>query len=99
MQKHTIQRGRPIGAKTFEQEPALAFGRVVRDARTQQGIAQEALAQLAGIERSHMGKIERGEHTPNLIAILKIARALNCSAGDLLTATEHILARTETSSK
>jgi predicted transcriptional regulator len=27
-------------------------------------MAQESLAHLAGIERSHMGKIERGEHMP-----------------------------------
>ncbi|WP_143262541.1 hypothetical protein [Burkholderia cenocepacia] len=46
-----------------------------------------------------MGKIERGEHTPNFIAILKIARALSCSSGDLLTATEKILAPTQNSSK
>lgn len=77
----------------------LTFGRVVRDARTLQGIAQKTLAQLAGIERSHMGKIERGEYTPNLIEIHKIARALSCSSGDLLTATENILASTQNSSK
>jgi transcriptional regulator with XRE-family HTH domain len=60
----------------------------VRAARTEDGIAQEALAHLAGIERSHMGKIERGEHMPTLVLILKIARALGRSAGELLLETE-----------
>jgi len=66
----------------------LAFGAAVRAARTEDGIAQEALAHLAGIERSHMGKIERGEHMPTLVLILKIARALGRSSGELMLETE-----------
>ena len=95
MQKRTVQRGRPAGATTFEAEPAQAFGAAVRAARTEQGVAQETLAYLAGIERSHMGKIERGEHMPTLAIILKIARALGCSSADLMTATESRLAAAE----
>jgi len=88
MQKRVIQRGRPVGSTTFEVEPALAFGAAVRAARTEDGIAQETLAHMAGIERSHMGKIERGEHMPTLVLILKIARALGRSAGELMLETE-----------
>lgn len=88
MQKRAIQRGRPTGATTFEVAPALAFGAVVRELRTEDGIAQETLAHMAGIERSHMGKIERGEHTPSLALIFKIARALERSAGELMLETE-----------
>ena len=92
MQKRSVQRGRPPGTTTYEAEPALAFGRAVRAARMEQGIAQEALASLAGIERSHMGKIERGEHMPTLAVILRIARALGRSAGELVLETEARLA-------
>ncbi|GAC1627225.1 MAG: helix-turn-helix transcriptional regulator [Nevskia sp.] len=88
MQKRSIQRGRPKGATTYDVESAQAFGAVVREARTEQGMAQEALASKAGIERSHMGKIERGEHMPTLVLVLKIARALGVSSAKLLTATE-----------
>jgi len=88
MQKRVIQRGRPVGSTTFEVEPALAFGAAVRAARTEDGIAQETLAHMAGVERSHMGKIERGEHMPTLVLILKIARALGRSAGELMLETE-----------
>ncbi|WP_073664092.1 helix-turn-helix domain-containing protein [Pseudomonas aeruginosa] len=88
MQKRTVQRGRPPGTTTFEAEPALAFGKAVRAARVEQGIAQEELAALAGIERSHMGKIERGEHMPTLALILKIAAALRISSAELMVATE-----------
>lgn len=88
MQKRTVQRGRPTGATTFEAEPALAFGAAVRAARTAQGVAQETLAFRAGVERSHLGKIERGEHMPTLSLILKIAAALGCSSAELMSATE-----------
>lgn len=88
MQKRAIQKGRPIGATSFEALPALAFGAAVRAARTEDGIAQEALAHMAGVERSHMGKIERGEHMPTLALILKIARALGRSSGELMIETE-----------
>jgi len=57
----------------------------------EQGIAQEELAALAEIERSHMGKIERGEHMPTLALILRIAAALNKSAADLIAVTEENL--------
>ena len=75
MQKRTVQRGRPAGSTTFDAELAQAFGAAVRALRVEQGVAQETLAHQAGIERSHMGKIERGEHMPTLAIIFKIARA------------------------
>lgn len=88
MQTRAMRKGRPSGATTFESAPARAFGEVVRAARVEDGIPQEALALLAGIERSHMGKIERGLHMPTLAMVLKIARALNRSAGELVLDTE-----------
>ncbi|ALO39307.1 transcriptional regulator [Alcaligenes faecalis] len=92
MQKRTVQRGRPAGSTTFDAELAQAFGVAVRALRTERGIAQETLANLAGIERSHMGKIERGEHAPTLAIIFKIARALDCSTAVLMNEAENQLA-------
>lgn len=91
MQKRSIQRGRPVGTTTYETEPARAFGAAVRSARLARGLAQEILAEEAGIERSHMGKIERGEHMPTLALILRTAKALGCSAADLMAETERNL--------
>lgn len=91
MTKRSIKKGRPPGSTTFQRTTAIAFGDAVRSVRTQQGMAQETLANLAGIERSHMGKVERGEHLPTLALIFRIARALKCGAGDLVTAAERNL--------
>ncbi len=88
MQKRPVQRGRPPGATTYDAELAQAFGTAVRALRSERGIAQEMLANLAGIERSHLGKIERGEHMPTLAIIFKIAGALECSTTVLMSRTE-----------
>ncbi len=92
MQKRTVQRGRPAGSTTFDAELAHAFGAAVRALRTERGIAQESLAHLAGVERSHMGKIERGEHMPTLAIIFKIAGALECSVAELMASMETLIA-------
>jgi transcriptional regulator with XRE-family HTH domain len=65
---------------------ALAsFGEAVRAARLEQEISQEALADLAGLDRSYMGGIERGEHNVALINIQKVAAALGVSIAELMT--------------
>ncbi|EWC52526.1 transcriptional regulator [Xanthomonas citri pv. glycines str. 8ra] len=80
-----------MGATTYEAEPAIAFGKAERAARVARQISQEELATRAGIERSHMGKIERGQHMPTLALILRVSIALNDSAANLMTAAESIL--------
>lgn len=91
MQKRSVQRGRPPGTTRYEAEPALAFGKAVRAFRMDQGVAQEELAAQAGIERSHMSKIERGKHLPSLTVILKVAVALKMSGTELMAAMERNL--------
>ena len=60
------------------------FGRKIYTLRKRRNISQEQLANIAGIERSYMGAIERGERNPTLLKIHKIAKALKVSAGELL---------------
>ena len=91
MQESSIRRGRPLGSKSSDPVLASAFGAAVRSARTTRGIAQETLAHMAAIERSHVGKIERGQHMPTLAAVLKIARALGISGADLVADAEGLL--------
>ena len=91
MQERSIRPGRPKGAKTADPVLAAAFGAAVRSARTTRGIAQEMLANLSKIERSHVGKIERGEHMPTIAVVLKIARALNISGAELMAVAEALL--------
>lgn len=72
-------------SKQAGKTPALAsFGQAVRAARLEREISQESLADLAGIDRSYMGGIERGEHNVALINIQKIAAALDLSIAELM---------------
>ena len=93
--ENKLKPGRPTGSKTFEPDIANAFGAVVREFRTERGISQEELGNRAQIERSHMGKIERGLHVPNLALILKLARALSAPPGSLVDRTDLKLANGE----
>lgn len=60
------------------------LGEAVRAARKARGMSQEALADAAGIDRSHMGKIERGERNVTLLNLTRIAKAIGCKPSDLL---------------
>jgi transcriptional regulator with XRE-family HTH domain len=59
------------------------FGARVRELRQQQGTSQEALAHAAGLDRSYVGQVERGERNVSLDNIHRLAEALRCAVGDL----------------
>ena len=61
-----------------------ALGRAVRSARHERGLAQEAFAAQAGIDRSYFGAIERGEFNVSLDTIVKVAAGLGINASELL---------------
>jgi len=60
------------------------FGQKVRLERNKLGISQEKLASLAGVHRTYVGMIERGEKNLTITNIYKIAKALKVRAKDLL---------------
>lgn len=62
----------------------VAFGTRVRELRNQRGWSQETLADIAGVHRTYIGGIERGERNVSLENIARIANALQTSASDLL---------------
>lgn len=77
--------GMPKPFQSYKEHPELAaFGQAVRASRLEMGLSQEALADEAGIDRSYMGGIERGEHNLALINIKKIASALNQPVSELM---------------
>ncbi len=68
--------------------PLKRFGNRVRAFREQSGMSQEALAAKAGIHRTYMGSVERGERNICLKNILRIAEALGIHPRDLLEDAE-----------
>lgn len=61
------------------------FGRRVRELRLRKGItSQMSLALKAGLDRTYIGGVERGERNVGLKNIEKIAKAIGVSAEELL---------------
>jgi transcriptional regulator with XRE-family HTH domain len=46
-------------------------------------MSQEGLAHEAGLDRSYVGRIERGEHNPTFVALVKLCRAMKCDVAAL----------------
>lgn len=60
------------------------LGDTIRALRVQHGLSQEALAELAGIDRSYMSGIERGLRNLSVLHAIKLSRALQVPVYDLL---------------
>jgi transcriptional regulator with XRE-family HTH domain len=61
-----------------------AVGRAIREARKARGYTQEGFALAAGLDRSYMGAIERGEFNLTLETLLKVTAKLGVPASELL---------------
>ena len=59
------------------EEIRQAFALTVKTLRKGRGLAQEALAHAAGVDRRYMGALERGQNTPTLDTIFKLLPQLN----------------------
>ena len=59
------------------------FGARLRALRKARKLSQAALASAAGLDRSYVGSIERGESNVALVNIHRIAAALGVEAGAL----------------
>ncbi len=77
--------GRVAGQRDVEGR-LVRLGAVVRARRKTLGMSQEDLAYAAGIDRSHMGKIERGERNVTFLNVARIAAALDNKPSELLAA-------------
>ncbi len=69
----------------LRQHPSLvAIGKAIRTIRRKKNISQEQLALQAGIDRSYMGRIERGDNNAAILTLEKISMALEMSLSELL---------------
>ncbi|MBB3963690.1 helix-turn-helix domain-containing protein [Rhizobium metallidurans] len=68
----------------MQNDGRTAFGKNIRNRRQELEISQERLAEQAGLHRTYVGGIERGERNVSLDNILCIAKALNITASDLM---------------
>ena len=60
------------------------IGNNVRNLRKKMGISQEELGDVAGLDRTYIGGIERGERNVSALNIAKLAKALKVKPEKLL---------------
>ncbi len=61
------------------------LGDRVRKLRSERKLSQEELAYKAGVHRTYLGGIERGERNPSLRNIAAIAKALDVTLSELFS--------------
>ena len=66
----------------------MTVGRNVRRLRAAKGMTQERLAFAADLDLTYIGGIERGRRNPSLLAMARIADALDVPLVDLLADTD-----------
>lgn len=59
-----------------------ALGSRIRAVRESRGLSIRDLAELAGINKSQIVRIESGQSDPHYTTLLRIARALEVNVGD-----------------
>ena len=67
-----------------------AFGVALRGRRIELGLSQEGLASKAGLDRTYVGGLERGERNPTLRVISQLAQSLEIRPSELLSRAEEL---------
>ena len=72
---------------------AVIVGKVLQRFREQKKQSQELVSGFAGIGRTHLSAIERGERKPTMDTFFKIANALGVKPSIIMAAIEEELER------
>lgn len=64
------------------------LGKALHAVRLKRGVTQEVLSLETGVHRNYIGGIERGERSPSVAAVAKLADALEISLADLFRKAE-----------
>ncbi len=67
---------------------AVTVGSVIQSVRERKKMSQELVSGLAGIGRTHLSAIERGQRKPTLETFWKIAEAMGMRPSELLREIE-----------
>lgn len=62
----------------------IKLGKKIAEYRKEKGFSQEELGALIRSARNYIGCIERGEKSPSLNTLIKIAKALNVKVKDFI---------------
>jgi len=63
---------------------AAAIGLAIRTMREERGLSQERLAELAGVHRTYVGGVERGERNVTVNGLAKFAEGLGVEPSEIV---------------
>ena len=72
---------------------AVLIGKVIQKCRLEKEMSQEVLSGLAGLDRTHYSKIERGLRSPTIDTLFKIAGALDIPPHQLMIEIENAVSQ------
>lgn len=61
-------------------------GQAIKRRRLRQGLTQAAVADLTGIDRGHISRLEDGTFQPSLATLARIAKVLGTTSSRLMAA-------------
>jgi transcriptional regulator with XRE-family HTH domain len=81
----TVLKSSLLNSAYMPRKILIKFGQKVRTERQKRGLSQEDLAEKAGVHRTYIGMIERGEKNITLLNIEKLAKALGIALDKLMS--------------
>lgn len=73
-----------MGKPKEKKDVNVRFGKRLYEVRQRMGYSQEQLAFILEMGRTYVGALERGEKSPTLETLEKIARKLNVQVSDMV---------------
>jgi transcriptional regulator with XRE-family HTH domain len=74
--------------RAFDPVIARSFGENLARIRKEAALSQDALSTLAGLHRTGIAILERGNRLPRLDTVIKLAGAMGVDPGELLDGIE-----------
>ena len=74
----------PNLSKNRQDPVLLSLGGAIKRLRLSKNISQEKLALLAGVDRSYVGQVERGDNNVAILTLARLAGALDISIAELI---------------
>lgn len=71
-------------SKQEKKEFIRKIGERIRELRLESKLSQSELSTDAYLSKNQLGRLERGEHIPNIITLLKLAAALNVRISEIV---------------
>ena len=82
---HTVMMWQMPNLSRNRQDPVLvALGGAIKRIRLEKEISQERLALLAEVDRSYVGRVERGDNNAAILTLARLAKALDISIAELM---------------